>query len=267
MRRLERCANRLPNLTTMAILIAFTILAACSGTTSQPAANASADTGAADWKAVDDAMGRSGALQPGDVYKFSLPRGDMHVTVNGVELKPALALGGWVAFKKMGSEAMVMGDLVLSEDEVTPVMTKLQEGGVEQTALHNHVLHESPRVMYMHVSARGDPTKIGAAIRAALALSKTPIAAGAATQPAAIDLDTAGVARALGRRGKVSGGVYQVSVPRAETVTMEGMEVPPSMGVATGINFQPTGGGKAAITGDFVLVASEVNPVIQALRH
>lgn len=221
-----------------------------------------------DWTRVAAAIGKSGAMQPGGVYKVGFLRSDLRVTAGGVAVKPALALSGWIAFKQTGAnEAMAMGDLVLTEDEVTPVMTKLQEGGVEQTALHNHVLHGSPRVMYMHVSARGDPTKIGAAIRAALALSKTPMAAGAATQSAAIDLDTAAVARALGHAGKVNGGVYQVSIPRAETVTMDGMEVPPSMGVATGINFQPMGSGRVAITGDFALVASEVNPVIQALRH
>ncbi|HZS48840.1 MAG TPA: DUF1259 domain-containing protein [Blastocatellia bacterium] len=267
MRRLERCANRLPNLTTMAILIAFTILAACSGTTSQPAANASADTGAADWKAVDDAMGRSGALQPGDVYKFSLPRGDMHVTVNGVELKPALALGGWVAFKKMGSEAMVMGDLVLSEDEVTPVMTKLQQNGIEQTALHNHVLHESPRVMYMHIGGHGDGAKLAQAIHDAMALTKLPPpnpTAAPASQD--IGIDTKQIEQTMGRTGKINGGVFQFSIPRAEKITDEGMEVPPAMGTATAINFQPTGVGKAAITGDFVMIGSEVNQVIRALR-
>lgn len=221
-----------------------------------------------DWKQVDQAIGKAGAAQPGDVYKFSFPRSDLHVTVGGVNVRPALALGSWVAFKQTGAdEAMAMGDLVLTEDEVTPVMTKLQEGGVEQTAVHNHLRHESPRVMYMHINARGDPTRIGAAVRAALALSKTPTAAATAGPPATIDLDTAGVARALGRAGKISGGVYQVSVPRADTVTMDGIEVPPSMGVATAINFEPTGGGKAAITGDFVMTAREVNPVIRALRE
>lgn len=220
-----------------------------------------------DWKRVDEAIGRSGTMQPGEVYRVSFPRSDLRVTAGGVVVKPALALGGWVAFKQTGAdEAMAMGDLVLTEAEVAPVMAKLQEGGIEQTAVHNHLLHESPRVMYMHISARGDPAKIGAAVRAALALSKTPTATPAAGASAAIDLDTAGVARALGRAGKVNGGVYQVSVPRAETVTADGMEVPPSMGGATAINFQPTGGGRAAITGDFVMSAGEVNPVIRALR-
>jgi hypothetical protein len=162
-----------------------------------------------------------------------------------------------------------MGDLVLTEDEVTPVLTKLQEGGVEQTALHNHVLHESPRIMYMHISAMGDAAKIARAIHDALALSKTPFAAPAAAgnQPQDLEIDTKQIDQIMGRSGKVNGGVYQFSVARAEKIVDNDMEVPPSMGVAHAINFQPTGGGKAAITGDFVLIASEVNPVIHALRH
>ena len=200
--------------------------------------------------------------------KYSFPRSDLQVTANGVQVKPALALGGWVAFEDVGGgRAMAMGDLVLTEDEAGPVMRALQQGGVEETALHNHVLHESPRVMYMHIAAQGDPTKIAQAIHSALEQSKTPLAApaAAATPATPLELDTAGVSQALGVTGKVSGGVYQVSVPRRETIREHGHEIPPSMGVATGINFQPTGGGKAAITGDFVMRASEVNAVIHAL--
>ncbi len=221
---------------------------------------------ASDWSAVEQALGRKGAMNPGDVFKFGFPRGDMQVTVGGVAVKPALALGSWVAFKRAGREALVMGDLVLAEDEVGPVMQKLQAGGVEQTALHNHVLTESPRVMYMHIMAHGDATKIATAIHDALLLTKTPMAAPAAPAPAAaIDLDTAAIARVIGVTGRVNGGVYQLSVPRAEKITMHGMEVPPSMGTATAINWQSTGGGKAAITGDFVMTAHEVNDVIRAL--
>jgi hypothetical protein len=232
-------------------------------------APAQQQAGGADWKAVGQALGKEGSMQPGDVYKVSLPRSDLQVTAGGVRIKPALALGSWVAFKRMGDAAMVMGDLVLTEDEVTPVMTKLQEGGVEQTALHNHVLRESPRVMYMHIGAHGDPVRIARAIHDALALSKTPMTtltpapAGGAQD---LGVDTKRLDQLMGQSGKVNGGVYQFSIPRAEAVTDGGMEVPPSMGLATAINFQPTGGGKAAITGDFVLTASEVNPVIRALR-
>jgi hypothetical protein len=231
--------------------------------------NTAQQTGATAWKDVEQALGKAGSMQPGDVYKVSLPRSDLQVTVNGVQIKPALALGSWVAFKKMGNTTMVMGDLVLTEDEVTPVMTKLREGGVEQTALHNHVLHESPRIMYMHISAMGDAVKIARAIHDALALSKTPfsVPAAASKQNQDSGIDTKQLDQLMGQTGKVNGGVYQFSVPRAEAISDNGMEAPPSMGLATAINFQPTGGGKAAITGDFVMIASEVNQVIRALRE
>jgi hypothetical protein len=217
---------------------------------------------------VAEALGRSGADQPGGVVRFSFPRGDLTVVADGVTLKPALALGSWVAFQSTGPHtAMAMGDLVLLESEVAGVMRALQAGGVEQTALHNHVLGETPRVMYMHVSAHGDPVKIAQTIRTALGTTKTPLGTPAApAAPSAADLDTAGIAAALGVAGKLNGVVYQVSVPRREKISEGGHEVPPSMGVATAINFQPTGGGKAAITGDFVMRAEEVNPVIRALQ-
>ena len=223
---------------------------------------------AQDWKPVGLALGRAGSMQPGDVYKAGFPRSDLHVRVGGVAVKAPLALGSWVAFKAVGdSEAVLMGDLVLTESEVPLVMSKLQEGGIEQTAVHNHLLGESPRVLYMHIMGRGVPTKLAAAVRAALALTGTPMASPSApaTTPS-LGLDTTVIAKTLGVSGKVAGGVYQVGVPRLDTIQMNGIVVPPAMGVATGINFQSTGRGKAAATGDFVLTASEVNPVIRALR-
>ncbi len=221
-----------------------------------------------DWKQVDAGLGKSGALQPDGAYKVGMPRSDLHVTIGGVAVKPALALGSWVAFKQVtDSEAMLMGDLVLLESEVGPVLGKLQERGIEQTALHNHVLHDSPRVMYMHIGGHGAPARLAAALHAALALTKTPLGASAAPASAGpLGIDSAQIGQILGYHGKVNGGVYQVGVPRREEITADGIEVPPSMGLATAINFQPTGGGKAAITGDFVLIGNEVNPVIRALR-
>ena len=225
-------------------------------------------SGAADWKKVEDAMGRSGQSQPDDVYKFSMPRKDLHVSLGGVDIKPALALGSWVAFKQDGGGTMVMGDLVLTVDEVEPVMLKLQENGVGQTALHNHLLGESPHVMYMHIGGHGDGLQLAKAIHDALALTKTPPPDTTAPAPSSeIGIDQKQVEQILGHSGKVNGGVLQISVPRAEKITDSGMTVPPSMGVATALNFQPTGAGKAAITGDFVLIGSEVNPVIKALRR
>ena len=219
------------------------------------------------WIPVETALGRKGAMQPGNVIKFSFPRTDLRVSIGAVTLKPAFALGGWVAFKHTaGNQAMAMGDLVLTEDEVGPVIQALQAAGVEQTALHNHVLGESPHVMYMHILAHGDPSRIARAIHDALGKTRTPLTATPASSATSIDIDTAAIARTLGVAGRINGGVYQVSVPRSETIRQDGMEVPPSMGVATAINFQPTGAGRGAITGDFVLRASEVNRVIRALR-
>ena len=220
-----------------------------------------------EWKRVEDALGRKGSMQPGDVFKFGMPRSDLRVTVEGTPIKPGLALGSWAAFKTSGKEAIVMGDLVLLGSEVEPVMMKLQEMGIEETAVHNHLLGESPRVMYMHIAGHGDAVKLASALKSALALTKTPPAspASSAKQPN-LGIDTAQIDQILGHNGKNNGGIYQVSVPRAETITDMGMEIPPSMGTATSINFQPTGNGRAAITGDFVLLGSEVNPVIRALR-
>lgn len=223
--------------------------------------------GATPWSPVEQALGRTGLAQPGGVMKFAFPRRDLHVSVGSVAVRPALALGGWVAFKDMaGGQAMAMGDLVLTEDEIEPVISALQHGGVEQTALHNHLLGAVPNVMYLHIAARGNAANIARAIRHALETSKTPLDTVAAGAPPALDLDTAAIAAALGYHGKASGGVYQVGVPRTGRIMEGSEEVPASMGTATSINFQSTGGGKAAIAGDFVLTGNEVNPVIRVLR-
>jgi Domain of Unknown Function (DUF1259) len=221
-----------------------------------------------DWQKVDAALGRKPAVA-GNVHRYGFPRTDLQVSVDGVAIKPVFALGSWVAFKPMHGGAMVMGDLVLLETEVNPVMTKLIEGGMEITALHNHLLRANPATFYMHVGGHGDPVKMATTIHAALMASKTPLEAPAAgSPPPAVDLDTAELEQIIGAKGQANGGVYQFAVPRRDPVTENGVPVVPPgpTGVATAINFQPTGGGKAAITGDFVLVAEEVNPVIQALR-
>jgi len=221
-----------------------------------------------DWAPVAQALGRSGAQLPGGVYRVGLGRSDLKVTLDGVEIKPTLALGSYLAFQKMGRKGMVMGDLVLLHEEVNPVMKKLVDGGIEITALHNHLLRSSPATMYMHFFGRGDPAKLAAALRAGLAESKTPLAAPApAGSPAPLDIDTAAIDQALGAKGAVNGGVYQFNIPRAETIKEGGMPIPVGMGSGIVINFQPTGDGKAAITGDFVLIAREVNPVLKTLRE
>jgi hypothetical protein len=218
------------------------------------------------WSAVDSAMARPGTMQDGGVRRYSMPRSDLQVTASGVRLKPAFALGSWLAMKPTAGGVIAMGDLVLREDELNPVLSRLQGGGVEQTAIHHHVMRESPRILYVHVHGHGDPAAIARTVRNALGATGTPPASTPGAAPA-IDLDTAAVAKALGYAGRANGGVYQVSVPRAETIRDRGEVIPPAMGLATAMNFQGTGSGRAAITGDFVMTAGEVNRVIRALRQ
>jgi len=222
---------------------------------------------AVDWQKVEQVLGRKATALPGDVHRFGFPRSDLKVTLDGVAIKPALALGSWLAFMETHEGAMVMGDLVLTNEEINPVMERLSEGGIEITALHNHLLRSTPATMYMHIEGHGDASKLAQTIHDALGLSHTPLAA----QPApasseSLDLDTAAIEKIFDKKGKVSGGVYQFSIPRAESIKEGGMEVPPSMGTAIAINFQPTGAGKAAVAGDFALTAAEVNPVLRSLR-
>lgn len=221
-----------------------------------------------DWKKVDTALGKTAAVS-GEVHRYGLPRSDLHVTLDGIPIKPALALGGWVAFAPMHGEAMLMGDLVLLETEITPVMTKLLGSGLDITAIHNHILRASPATFYMHVAGHGDPEKMAASIHSALSsASKTPFDPPATTAgPApAIDLDSAKIDEAMGAKGTANGGVYQFGIPRRDPSTEGGMQVGTALGGANAINFQPTGGGKAAITGDFLVTGDEVNPLIRALR-
>jgi Domain of Unknown Function (DUF1259) len=241
------------------------VLAFCALASIGSAANAQE----IDWKKVDEAIGRNAAVVSGDVHRYAFPRTDLNVTLDGVTVRPALALGGWTAFKPMHGGVMIMGDLVLLETEINPVMLKLIQNGAEITAVHNHLLRGSPATFYMHVGGHGDPVKLATAIRTALAESKTPLTSPAppAAQPA-IDLDTAQLDQIIGVKGQANGGVYQFAVPRRDPVSESGVQLSPvgPLGVATAIGFQPTGGSKAAITGDFVLTGEEVNPVIQALR-
>ena len=221
-----------------------------------------------DWQQVDATLGRKPAVS-GDVHRYGFPRTDLSVTLDGVAIKTALALGGWVAFKPVHGGAMIMGDLVLLETEINPVMAKLIEGGLQITAVHNHLLRANPATFYMHVGGHGDPAKMADVIREALSASKTPLSvSAAAAPPPAVDLNTAQLDQTIGAKGQSNGGVYQFGVPRRDQVIENDMPIAPAgpMGLATAINFQPTGGGKAAITGDFVLAGKEVNPVIRALR-
>jgi hypothetical protein len=246
---------------------ALRMLTICATMASATAAYAPVSAQEIDWQKVDTALGRSGAVTA-DVHRYGFPRSDLQVTVDGVTIRPSLALGGWAAFKPAHGGVMVMGDLVLLDTEINPVMSKLIEGGLEITAIHNHILRGNPATYYMHIGGHGDPVKLATAIRTALAESKTPLTAPTPGTPPAIDLDTAQLDQIIGAKGQNNGGVYAFGVPRRDPITENGMQVAPPgpMGLATAINFQPTGGGKAAITGDYVLAATEVDPVVKTLR-
>lgn len=220
-----------------------------------------------DWSQVDAAIGKKPTVL-GAVHKYGLPRSDLHVVVDGVTIKPGLALGGWIAFEPSRHDAVMMGDLVLTETEVRPVMRSLLADGVEVTALHNHLLRAAPATFYMHVGAHGDPVKLAKVIREALADTKTLFEASPSPtgEPPKLGFDTAQVDETLGFQGKNNGGVYQFSIPRAEQLKAGSAMVAPAMGVANVVNFQPTGDGKAAITGDFVATAKEVEPLLKALQ-
>ena len=223
-----------------------------------------------DWKAVEQALGKSGGMQPGDVFRIGMPRTDLAVTVKGVPVKAGFALGSYAAFKQVGDQSMVMGDLVLLDQEVPAVMSGLFSAGLEVTAVHNHLNEMSPHVMYMHYEGHGDAVQMAKALRQALSASGTPLggtpaAPATSTGPA---LDTKQIEQALGRPGRdIGGGVFQVTVPRTEAITEMGMPLLPAMGVTTVMNFQPLAAGQAAITGDFVLVDKEVNAVARTLRQ
>jgi Domain of Unknown Function (DUF1259) len=222
-----------------------------------------------DWKAVEQALGKSGQLQPGDVFRVGMPRTDLAVTVKGVPVKAGFALGSYAAFKQTGDRALVMGDLVLLDGEVPAVMSGLFSGGFEVTAVHNHLNEMSPHVMYMHYEGHGDAVQMAKALRQALSASGTPLGGPpAAATTGGPTLDPKQIEQALGRQGRdIGGGVFQVTVPRTEAITEMGQPLLPAMGVVTVMNFQPTTDGKAAITGDFVLLDKEVNAVARTLRQ
>src|SRR5215216_2698070 len=220
-----------------------------------------------DWTAVGKALGKEGTEQAGGVYRVGLPRSYLKVTLDGVTLKPGFALGGWLAFEPMEEKALVMGDLVLLETEINPVMQRLEQSGIEITAVHNHLLRSEPATMYMHVMGQGDPVKLATELHDGIAVSKTPLQAPPATgSTSKSELDSAAIDKIIGAEGKANGAVLQYSLPRAEQIVDHGMPIPPALGTAIAINFQSTGSGKAAITGDFVLTGAEVNPVLKALR-
>jgi hypothetical protein len=257
------------------------ILAGCSnnsGTSSSGTSTAgSTSTGAAnhqpmatsesDWKPVTDVLGRTGKFGDNNtVYRIPLVRSDLQVVTLGVPIKPGLSLGGYMGFAKYDDSTMMMGDLVITEAEQSKVTDALQAHGIEQTALHKHLLEQSPPVWWTHIHAMGDPAQLAAGLKAALDATAIPPATAAPAQQPPLDVDTAGIDAALGRKGTPNNGLYQYTIARRDTITDGGHVVPPTFGVTTTVNFQPVGGGKAAINGDFVMTAPEVQKVIQGLR-
>jgi hypothetical protein len=215
---------------------------------------------------IDQVLGRSGQ-KTGDVYKVSFPRTDLHVSVHGLAIKPGLALGSWAAFIGTDDNAAVMGDLVLLEDEVNPVIAKLRSSDFEISAVHNHLMDETPHVMYVHYMGHGSASHLATALREGLAASKTPLEKpAAAAEEVAPPSWVKAVEDSVGRKGTLKGGVLSYGVPRADAVTMASMTIPPAAGVAEAINFQAAGAANVATTGDFVLTAEEVTPVISELQ-
>src|SRR6516225_4389589 len=216
--------------------------------------------------AIDQALGRSGQ-KTGEVYKLAFPRTDLHVSVHGLAIKPGLALGSWAAFMGTDDDAMVMGDLVLLEEELNPVMDKLRSSGFEITAVHNHLIDETPHVLYMHYMGHGPATQLATSLKAALSVSKTPLEKPTplAEEPAPPAWVTT-VQDSVGRNSAFKGGVLSFAVPRSDEITANGSTIAPAAGVAEAINFQAADSGQVATTGDFVLTAAEVNPVVSELR-
>ncbi|MGH3885459.1 MAG: DUF1259 domain-containing protein [Pseudonocardiaceae bacterium] len=259
-----------------AVPVAVVLLAAlvgCTGTSGQPTPSSGQDgqqtqqqpmaTSDADWAGVAQALGRPGKLTE-NVYRVALVRSDLTVVSQDVAIKPGLSLGGYAAFTRYGDMSMMMGDLVLTEAELPKVTDALQAHGIAQTALHKHLLEQSPPVWWTHVHAMGDPVQIAQGLRAALDATAIPSPAAPAAQP--LELDTAGIDAGLGRKGTADGGIYKFSIARNQTITQDGHVLPPGLGVTTAVGFQPLGGGKAAINGDIVMTAEEVQKVIAALR-
>ena len=217
-----------------------------------------------DSAALNNVFGKKGTVT-GNVYKVAYPRSDLKVKVGDFNVAPGLALGTWVGIISMGDHAMMMGDLVLLDSEVPNVINKLMEENLQITAIHNHLINETPAIKYIHYHGEGDPVKLAQEIKAVLGVTATPLTPPAA-QTQTQNIDWSRVTAILGTTGKQNGMLLQYTFPRNEKLTESGMEMPPSMGMGTAINFQMDGN-RAAITGDFVMLGDEVNPVIKALTE
>jgi biotin operon repressor len=220
----------------------------------------------ADWTGVSQALDRPGKLAD-TVYRVPLVRSDLAVSSHGVAVKPGLSLGGYATFTRYTDTGLMMGDLVVTETEVPKVIDALQAHGIELTALHKHLLEQSPPVWWIHVHAMGDPAQVAQGLKAALDATAIPAPTPAPAVQPPVAADTAGIDAALGRKGTADGGIYKFTVARNQTITTGNHVLPAGLGLTTSINFQPVGAGKAAINGDFALTGEEINPVITALRR
>uniref|UniRef100_A0AAU2VET4 DUF1259 domain-containing protein n=1 Tax=Streptomyces sp. NBC_00003 TaxID=2903608 RepID=A0AAU2VET4_9ACTN len=224
-------------------------------------------TADADWRAVAKALGRTGALREKVVYGISLPRRDLKVTSRGVDIGSSLALNGAADFARYCDGTMLMGDLVLTEDELPKATEALQRAGFEQTALHKHLPDQTPPIWWTHYQAMGDPVTLARKLKAVLEVSGDPVAVPPPTSTKPIELDTAEIDEALGRKGIAEGRTYKFFLGRAETVTAHGHVLPAPIGVDTVIKFQALGEERAAVTGDIVMTAHEVQKVIRVLHE
>ena len=212
------------------------------------------------WEKIERIFNKKGTLK-GDVYKIAFPRSDLDVSVGEIKLSPNLALTNWLAFKTIPKGVMMMGDLVLLESDIKGVEFILDSAGIDITALHNHIVGESPKLMYMHISGHGDASALAAAMKNVFSAIGVPIEEDA---PPPSTTDWAAVDSILGAKGTTKGEVIQYSIPRPDKVLQDGMEIPPYMGTAIAINLQKVDD-KAVATGDFVLLSGEIKPVIRTL--
>ncbi|WP_327434699.1 MULTISPECIES: DUF1259 domain-containing protein [unclassified Streptomyces] len=221
----------------------------------------------ADWADVGEALGR-----PGDMKRFmyhtGLPRRDLAVFSRGIWIDPALALGTHVSFVRYADHStLLMGDAVVTERELQHFSDVLQEHGIMQTAIHKHLLAHKPDVWWVHLHAHGhDPVTVARGLRAAFDCTGTPPAEPTTSSPP-VDLDTAAIDAAMGVKGVADGEIYKSTYVRRETVADGPVILPPGLGATTSVNFQPLGGGRAALSGDLVMIAKEVQPALVALRR
>ena len=217
------------------------------------------------WAGVDKNLGRSGQESDG-VYKVGFPRSDLDVHIGSTKLEAGAALGSWAAFYGNGNDVVTDGDLVVTSDELGPVVSALQAHQLEVSGIHNHLAGETPAVYYVHFFGRGTAAQLSSAVDAALKTTKTPRGPSPPAAAANISYDRATIEKALGKQGQTKGKVLSFSFPRAHKITMHQQELPPAMGMATSINFQPSGKGVSA-TGDFVVDEPQVQAVVHALRE